>query len=116
MKNKNTLVCAIDASKAFDKINRARLMHKLIGKLSMPYWRLLYHYYESSKAYVLNNNETSELFKTTIGVKQAGPLSPKLFCIYVDDLIKDIQSSRLGCEISSHKISCLMYADDLLYY
>ncbi|RMZ99707.1 RNA-directed DNA polymerase from mobile element jockey-like, partial [Brachionus plicatilis] len=54
------------------------------------------------------------LFKTTIGVKQGGPLSPKLFSIYVEDLIKEIESKKLGTKIHNLYTGIIMYADDIL--
>ena len=40
IKNRNnrkvTYICALDFSKAFDKVNRTRMMNKLIGKISGP--------------------------------------------------------------------------------
>jgi retron-type reverse transcriptase len=114
IKNKNTIVCAIDASKAFDKINRMKLLYKLKDKIDGKIWLILYKYYASSVAYINLNSESSPMFKTSLGVKQGGPLSPRLFCIYVDDLIKEIEQNELGSEVNGKKVGCLMYADDLL--
>ena len=113
-KKKSVYACAIDASKAFDKINRILMAHKLIGKTHPLVWRALVYYYESSIAYVLNKNETSSLFKTTIGVKQGGPLSPRLFAIYVEDLISELEASEYGTEIGQIRTGVLMFADDLI--
>ena len=45
---------------------------------------------------------------------QGGILSPILFSVYVDDLIRLLQTCGLGCQVSSTFIGCIMYADDLL--
>ncbi len=42
------------------------------------------------------DNEFSDLFKTTVGVKQGGLLSPKLFLIYVEDLTNIIKKLNEG--------------------
>jgi hypothetical protein len=113
--NKNSVhMCAIDASKAFDKVNRWALMHKLIDKTNNPIWRILFVYYNCSSAYVCNNDVCSLLFKTTIGVKQGGPLSPRLFSIYVEDLITELEDSGLGTHINGISTGVIMYADDLI--
>ena len=62
-KNKPIFACAIDASKAFDKVNRMLMMQKLIGKINPLIWRALYEYYLSSLAFVYNDNEYSIIFK-----------------------------------------------------
>jgi hypothetical protein len=41
-------------------------------------------------------------------------LSPALFAIYIDDVIKRLQLSRAGCYICNMCLNAFMYADDLL--
>lgn len=113
-KLKSVYACAVDASKAFDKINRLAMMHKLIPKLEACIWRAVYMYYNMSFAYVVNEDEVSERFRTTTGVKQGGPLSPRLFSIYVEALIEELESTELGTEIEGIKTGVIMYADDLV--
>ncbi len=75
---------AIDASKAFDKINWKILLHKLIGKIDEQIWMILYRYYRESIAFVhMDGENLSEIFTTTIGVKKGGPLSPRLFTLTI---------------------------------
>ncbi len=57
---------------------------------------------------------TSLLFKTTIGVRQGGPLSPRLFSLYVEALIGEIESSGLGTNVNGVCTGVIMYADDLV--
>ncbi len=112
--SKSIYACVIDASKAFDKINRLALMHKLMIMTSAVFWRALYAYYEALIAYVSNKNETSAIFKTSIGVKQGGPLSPRLFSIYVEALIEELLATELGTKLCGIKTGVIMYADDLI--
>ncbi|RMZ95799.1 RNA-directed DNA polymerase from mobile element jockey-like, partial [Brachionus plicatilis] len=86
----------------------------MIGKIDPEIWRVLKSYYEESLAFVQNKDQISSIFKTSIGVKQGGPLSPKLFSIYVEDLINEIMSTELITDIDGIKTGILMYADDLL--
>jgi hypothetical protein len=76
-----TLLDSLDASKAFDKLWRAGLFFKMIGKLDPPLWRILYNYYSISKIIVRFNNEKSGVIKISEGVKQGGILSPFLCCM-----------------------------------
>lgn len=56
----------------------------------------------------------SELFQTTVSVRQGGACSPALFSIYIEDLIYRIDAADPGINIGILKISILAYADDLL--
>jgi exonuclease III len=122
-------VVAIDATKAFDKVNRTILWANLVTKLSKTTIRALMNYYAISKAMVDMNRVKSQIFKTTVGVKQGGSLSPRLFSIYIEDLIVLLRKSKWGMVYESdehtlnnglrkkmvkRKIECLFYADDIL--
>ena len=52
-------------------------------------------------------------FNVTNGVKQGGVHSPILFGIYIDELLKRMKSSGLGCYIGHVFIGSLAYADDV---
>ncbi|RMZ98410.1 RNA-directed DNA polymerase from mobile element jockey-like [Brachionus plicatilis] len=107
-------IFAIDASKAFDKVNRTYLWHKIIDKLPDHLTRAIMVYYDKSLAMVTNNGEYSRMFKTTIGVKQGGPLSPRLFAIYLEDLVNSIDQLNLGVKVGKMLINIVLYADDIL--
>ena len=47
------------------------------------------------------------------GVKQGGVLSPRLFAIYLDDLIIQLRNSGYGCHIVELFVAAILYADDL---
>ncbi|RNA07626.1 RNA-directed DNA polymerase from mobile element jockey-like [Brachionus plicatilis] len=111
---RKTYMCAIDASKAFDKVVRNYLWVSLIDKLPPHITLSLVSYYKQSHARIENNNEVSTVFKTNTGVKQGGPLSQRLFSIYIEDLVKVIEEGDEGVQIGSTKIDILLYADDIL--
>ena len=48
------------------------------------------------------------------GVKQGGVLSPILFSIYFDELLKRIERTGIGCHIGHHFYGGLGYADDVV--
>jgi hypothetical protein len=107
--------CAIDVSKAFDKVNRAHLWLKLFKKGAEPLIVLaLMKYYGESYMLVMKEQEVGELFKTTVGVRQGGVVSPKLFSIYMDGLIGRIESLNVGVDIGAAKVDVLLYADDVV--
>ncbi|CAF0805401.1 unnamed protein product [Brachionus calyciflorus] len=114
-KNRRMYVAAIDASKAFDKVNRDTLWYKMIElKIDPLVINGLKNYYDCSTMIVSNNDEHSTLFKTTIGVRQGGVISPKLFSIYMDKLMSDIESLEHGVSFGDLKVDIIVYADDIL--
>ena len=48
------------------------------------------------------------------GVRQGGVLSPDLYSIYVDDLIRVLKSSGIGCYLHRSFAAAPFYADDLV--
>ncbi len=111
---KRLYTCAVDASKAFDKVCRPILWLKLIKLLHNSIALAVIHYYDESYMLVQLDDKFSNLFRTTNGVRQGGVMSPKLFAIYVDDLIRDLEASGLGVKVGNMRICAAMYADDLL--
>ena len=108
-------VCAIDASKAFDKLFRPILWQQLINNEIPTHTTLaLIEYYESSLMMVSNNGMYSKIFKTTVGVRQGGVASPKLFSIYLDPILKKLAECEEGIKIGDIKLDILAYADDIL--
>ena len=57
--------------------------------------------------------EYSEWFFVSAGVRQGGVLSPDFYSIYVDDLIKRILLTGIGCYYLSVFAAALFYADDM---
>ena len=72
------------------------------------------HYYDESYMIIQISENFSEVFKTSMGVRQGGVLSPKLFAIFVDELLRDLEATELGIKIGETRITAIMYADDLL--
>jgi hypothetical protein len=73
------------------------------------------NYYNVSQLMVMNDDDATDLFKTTVGVRQGGTISPKLFNIYVEDIIKLInESSEKGVNCGDLRINVILYADDIV--
>ncbi len=55
----------------------------------------------------------SSHFTTVNGIRQGGVISPVLFCIYMDELLKRLEKEGHGCWIGEHYLGAVGYADDL---
>jgi hypothetical protein len=108
-------LCALDVSKAFDKVNHCALFLKLMDrKISRNLICLLYNWYSKIFAIVRWNSCLSQMVKISTGVRQGGILSPYFFAILVDDLLIKLNASSLGCRFRGLIFNAIMYADDLL--
>ena len=55
----------------------------------------------------------SQSFDSMNGVRQGGILSPLLFTVYVDVLLKRLKENGMGCWIGRKYFGALSYADDI---
>ena len=70
--------------------------------------------YEEQTAWVKLAGKQSSSFRITNGTRQGSVLSPVLFSVYLDDLLKDLRKLGLGCHIGGLWFGALGYADDLI--
>ena len=93
----------IDLQKAFDTVNRERLVKKLecygIGE---EFCGILTSYLEDRQSCIRLENEYSELEETRYGVPQGSILGPLLFLIYINDIN------------SKKKLNLTLFADDIM--
>ena len=114
--NQSTVnICALDLSKAFDKLSHKLLYLKLMDKnVPINLIKILYCWYSSSSMIIKWGDAFSYQVSLTAGVRQGGVLSPMLFACYVDDMLKKLNNSGLGCHINQVCYNAIMYADDIL--
>jgi retron-type reverse transcriptase len=112
-KKDNLFVFFLDYSKAFDRVNRVKLMYKLINVLPAHYWLALNNYYSTTKIRIQGRaNEMSEPIETSIGTKQGGPFSPDAFNYYIDDLLIQLENTDHIYKIKNIPLGLIVYADD----
>ena len=113
MLNLAVYVIFLDFSQAFDKIVKTKLLLKLHGILDTHVWLSLVKYCKMATIIIKNRQEISEKIQVESGVKQGGPASPKLFAIYIDQLIQDLKTSGHLCKVGTETTGVICYADDI---
>jgi Reverse transcriptase (RNA-dependent DNA polymerase) len=108
-------LCALDVSKAFDKMNHCGVFIKLM-KHGLPVNILSVLEDWFSKCFICIKWITvqSDTLKLNFGVRQRGVLSPYLFSVYIDDIIETVVKQQIGCVYRSFAVSINLYADDIL--
>ena len=107
-------VALMDCSMAFDKCLFSKLFQKLSGKLPYIVVRALLWVYEEQTGCVKLGGKRSQPFTLTNGTRQGSVLSPALWCVYLDDLLVELRSLKLGCYVGGVWVGACAYADDLL--
>jgi len=112
-------VCAPDITKAFDCVDHSALLQSPMDRnLPRNFIGVLLDWLLKSFVCVRWGGILFFWYCITAGIRQGGILSPVLFAIYMDTLIKRLRSSGFGCKVVDKYYGCLVYADDilLLYY
>ena len=86
--------------KAFDNVNIECMLSKLLANgIGGNFYRIVKHLYTVPKSCVLVNNIKTNYFDVQCGVKQGDIISPTIFSLYVNDLVKELNSLNLGVPI-----------------
>ena len=103
----------IDYSKAFDNVSHPKLFETMSKMgFSKHLVKLIQSLYEEQEAVIRWNNERTETFNIHKGVRQGCILSPHLFSIYTEQIMRDSNTQEYGIGIGGRKVSNLRYADD----
>ncbi|PIK54276.1 endonuclease-reverse transcriptase [Apostichopus japonicus] len=110
----------VDYKKAFDSVNHALLMEKLeqMG-VDRDVIRLTERLYHDAGGVLQWKNETTDAFNTPVGCRQGCPLSPILFSLYTECLMREWHARTAGlpgATIGDRTVKELRYADDLVLF
>ena len=113
--NKDTFACFIDMQKAFDWVDRDMLFYKLLSyNIDGFIYKCIKALYNHPLSCIKINSCITEWFTTENGVRQGDSLSPTLFAIFINDLVKELNEFELGIPVENKKISVLLFADDIV--
>lgn len=112
--NKEMYVCFVDFEKAFDRVNWVKLM-EVLKEVGVD-WRdrrLLIDLYMQQEVAVRVNGECTESTEIGRGVRQGCLLSPLLFNLYAEAMIKDVMlKTNVGVRIGGEVLADIRFADD----
>ena len=115
---KNIYFCFIDYAKAFDCVDHNKLW-KILREMRIPDHLicLLRDLYEGQEATVRTGQGTTDWFQIGQGVCQGCILSPCLFNLYAEYIMRNagLEETKAGIKIVGRIINNLRYADDTTF-
>ena len=107
--------CLIDYAKAFDSVDHKKLW-KILQVVGIPdhLTCLLRNLYASHEATVTTGHGTTDWFQIGKGVRQGCILSPCLFNLYAEYIMRNpgLDEAQGGIKIAGRNINNLRHADD----
>ena len=110
---KNIYFCFIDYAKVFNCVDHNKLWKILIG-IPDHLTCLLRNLYAGQEAAVRTGHGTTDWFQTGKRVCQSSILSPCLFTLYAEDIMRNagLDEAQAGIKIVGRNTNNLRYADD----
>ena len=112
---KNIYFCFIDYANAYDCVDHKKLW-KILKEMGISdhLTCLLRNLYADQKATVRTRHGTTDWFQIGKGVRQGCILSPCLFNLYAEYIMRitELEEAQAGIKIARRNINSLRYADD----
>ena len=112
---KNIYFCFIDCAKAFDCVDHNKLW-KILQEMGIPdhLTCLLRNLYAGQETTVRTGHGTTDWFQMGKGVHQSCILSPCLFNLHTEYIMRNsgLDEAQAGIKIARRNINNLRYADD----
>ena len=118
MEKANIYFCFIDYAKAFDCVDHNKLW-KILKEMGIPddLTCLLRNLYVGQETTVRNGHGRTDWFQIGKGVYQSCILSPCLFNLYAEYIMRNagLDEAQAGIKIAERSINNLRYADDTTF-
>ena len=117
-KGNKVFACFIDLKKAYDSIHHKALFQKLRkNNINGSFLNLIIDLYSKTKCAVKVNGKRTDFFDYSKGVRQGCPLSPLLFNLFINGIVKKVDKNNPNpLKFGDKNISSLLYADDLVIF
>ena len=113
---KNIYFCFTDYAKAFDCMDHKKLW-KILQVMGIPdhFTCLLRNLYAGQEATLRAGHETTNWFQIGKGVRQDCILSPCLFNLYAEYIMRNagLDEAQAGIKIAGRNVNNLRYVDDI---
>ena len=114
-RQESSYFCFIDYAKVFDCVDHNKLW-KILKEMGIPYQLtcLLRNLYAGQEATVRTEHGTTDWFQIGKGVCQVCILTPCLFNLYAEYIMRNsgVEEAQAGINIAGRNISNLRYGDD----
>lgn len=120
IKNSEIYMAFLDIEKAFDRVLQKAIWKNLTQRnVSPKLIKGIQSLYNNNKSYIRKDNLQSTAFGITEGLRQGGVMSPTLFILIMDDIIKTTANKTKKVHIGFNKlspvnVSVCAFADDLM--
>ena len=102
--NSNVFTAFIDLKRCFNYVDRDMLLYKLLlHHIDGKFYNSIKSIYTSTVSAIRINNKLTEWFDCTTGVRQGCNLSPMLYSVFANDLVKEIYDLGIGIQVGECK-------------
>ena len=107
-------MCLYDLQKAFNSVEFPVLLKRLFDVgVNSKTWRILRSWYTDCRSSVRLGQHVSHSFTLGRGVRQGSILSPALFLLVMDPLLRQLQSFSIGASVNNMYAGGFLHADDI---
>jgi hypothetical protein len=119
LKDEKHMIISLDAEKTFDKIQHPFMIKVLErSRIQGPYLNIIKAIYCKPVANIKLNGKKLEAIALKSGTRQGCPLSPFLFNIALEVLVRAIRQQKKikGIQVGKEEVKISLFADDMIVY